>query len=82
MVPHRDTDQAKQNDADLCESGSVSEDNCYTVIRNEKAPSDTGCYRIKAPYLPVLRIHNILVWIRIRGSMPLTNGSGPCYFRH
>jgi hypothetical protein len=25
---------------------------------------------------PVLRIHDILVWIRIRGSMPLTNGSG------
>ncbi len=29
------------------------------------------------PYLwPVFRIHDILVWIRIRGSMPLTNGSG------
>ena len=27
-------------------------------------------------YKPVFRIHNILVWIRIRGSMPLTNGSG------
>jgi hypothetical protein len=32
----------------------------------------------------VLRIHDILVWIRIwiRESMPLTNGSGSCYFRH
>ncbi len=36
----------------------------------------------------VFRIHNIMVWIRIRGSMPLTNGSrsgfgsGSCYFRH
>ncbi len=34
----------------------------------------------------VLRIHDILVWIRIRGSMPLTNGSGcgsgSSYFRH
>ncbi len=42
----------------------------------------------------VLRIHDILGWIRIRirGSMPLTNGSGSdpdpdpgsgsCYFRH
>jgi hypothetical protein len=36
---------------------------------------------------PVLRIHDILVWIRIRirGSMPLTNesgcGSGSSYFR-
>jgi hypothetical protein len=36
--------------------------------------------------IPVLRIHDILVWIRIRGTMPLTNGSGcgsgSCYFRH
>ncbi len=37
---------------------------------------------------PVLRIHDILLWIRIRGSMPLTNGSGSgcgygsCYFCH
>jgi len=32
---------------------------------------------------PVLGIHDILGWIRIRGSMPLTNGSGSgsCYFR-
>ncbi len=33
----------------------------------------------------VLRIHEILVWIRIRGSIPLINGSGcgsgSCYFR-
>jgi hypothetical protein len=33
---------------------------------------------------PVLRIHDILVWIRIRmrGSMPLTNGSGSFSFHH
>jgi hypothetical protein len=38
----------------------------------------------------VFRIHDILVWIRIRirGSVPLTNGSGSrfvsgsCFFRH
>ncbi len=30
----------------------------------------------------MFRIHDILVWIRIRGSIPLTNGSGSCYFRH
>jgi hypothetical protein len=34
----------------------------------------------------VLRIHDILVWIRIRGSMPQTNGSGcgsgSFYFHH
>jgi hypothetical protein len=37
-------------------------------------------------YRAVLRIHDILVWIRIHGSMPLTNGSGfgsgSSYFRH
>jgi hypothetical protein len=33
---------------------------------------------------PVFRINDILVWIRIRirGSMPLTNGSGSFYFHH
>ncbi len=35
---------------------------------------------------PVFRIHDILVWIRIRGCMPLTYEpwiiSGSCYFRH
>ncbi len=43
-----------------------------------------------SPLWPVLRIHEILVWIRIqiliRGSMPQDNGSGfgsgSCYFRH
>jgi hypothetical protein len=36
--------------------------------------------------LNVLRIHEILVWIRIRiwirGSLPLINGSGSFYFHH
>jgi hypothetical protein len=37
-----------------------------------------------ARLIAVLRIHDILGRIRIwiRGSMPLTNGSGSCYFRH
>ncbi len=39
------------------------------------------CCRVRWMYSPVLRIHDILVRIRIRGSMPLTNGSGSCYFR-
>ncbi len=45
----------------------------------------TGIFQYLSPlYSAVLRIHDILVWIRIRirGSMPLTNGSGYCYFRH
>ncbi len=41
----------------------------------------TGLVRLS---LPELRIHDIFVWIRIRGSMPLTNesGSGSFYFYH
>ncbi len=44
----------------------------------QKAPDPQHCRH------PVLRIHDILGWIRIRirGSMSLTNGSGSCYFRH
>jgi len=39
--------------------------------------------RIFFGFLPVLRIHEILVRIWIRGSIPLTKGcgSGSCYFR-
>ncbi len=32
--------------------------------------------------IPVLRIRDMLVRIWNRGSVPLTNGSGSCYFRH
>ncbi len=34
------------------------------------------------PLVPVLRIHDILMWIRIRGSMHLITGSGSCYFHY
>jgi hypothetical protein len=33
-------------------------------------------------FIPVFRIRDILEGIWIRGSMPLTNGSGSSYFRH
>ncbi len=46
----------------------------------DRTPSTLATTRI--PVAAVLRIHDILVCIRIRGSMPLTNGSGSCYFRH
>ncbi len=37
---------------------------------------------IRLPLMPtVLRIHELLVRIRIRGSIPFTNGSGSGYFR-
>ncbi len=49
--------------------------------RPEFAPYDYLRIRTKVSYQPMLRIHDILVWIRIRGSMPLTNGSGS-HFRH
>jgi hypothetical protein len=44
--------------------------------------------KVDNTFKPALRIRDIFVWIRIRiwirGSMPLTNGSGygSCYFRH
>ncbi len=36
----------------------------------------------EARSVKVLWIRDILVRIWIRGSVPLTNGSGSCYFRH
>ncbi len=51
----------------------------------EHCPS-CGNIRVEVPlfliWWPVLWIHDILVWIRIRGSISLTNGSGSCFFRH
>ncbi len=63
---------------------------CPTVLYHYVVVSPKTMYgakkinKILSFYLPVLRIHDILLWIRIwiRGSMPLTNGSGSCYFRH
>jgi hypothetical protein len=48
------------------------------------------CFHFVSVCISVLRIHDILVWIRIRiwirGFMPLINGSGcgsgSCYLRH
>ncbi len=64
----------------------------FSFLIDPHSRQRASCYR----GLPstVLRIHDILVWIRIRGSMPLTNGSGSgwgfgsgcgsasSYFRH
>jgi hypothetical protein len=42
--------------------------------------------QVRVLFFAVFRIHDILGWIRILGSMLLTNGSGfgsgSCYFRH
>jgi hypothetical protein len=62
-------------------------------VRQQEAASlatkdEVGYAQTQGPYISVLRIHGILVWIwiRIRGSMPLTNGSGcgsgSIYFHH
>ncbi len=47
------------------------------------------CRRIRTPisgyaskYSLTRSKNDILEWIRIRGSMAMTNGSGSCYFRH
>ncbi len=52
----------------------------FFQIMNYYIQDCTGNFqgKIKIHYLTVLRIHDISVWIRIwiRGSMPLTNGSG------
>ncbi len=62
-----------------------TEDPCIEELRNSGAQYiQSVLWRLLKA---VLRIHDILVWIRIRiwirGSMPLTNGSGcgSCYFR-
>ncbi len=83
---------------------------CYSIFTKIFAkvsvapPNIPGMFHIFRIYLceniphifTVLRIHDMLVCIRIRGSMPLTNGSwsrfgswsgsgcgcGSCYFRH
>jgi hypothetical protein len=39
---------------------------------------DSQCIHVAviSVFISVLRIHDILLWIRIRGSIPLENGSG------
>ncbi len=48
-------------------------------LSNGNSAYDNGAIKSATEF----RIHDILVWIWIhtRGSMPLTNGSGSCYFR-
>jgi hypothetical protein len=48
------------------------------------SPHPVMCSEPLKGWKAVFRIHDSLVWIRIRGSMSLTNGygSGSCYFRH
>ncbi len=74
---------------------------CYSIFTKVSVapPNTRGMFHIFRIYLceniphifTVLQIHDMLVWIRIRGSMPLTNGSwsrfgswsgSGCYFRH
>ncbi len=56
----------------------------HTRVRRHLLLALSRLLQLIIPYKAVFWIHDILVWIqiRIRGSMPLTNGSGSCYFRH
>jgi hypothetical protein len=72
-------------------SVSAAEDDDPSEIQNRRIFVAEESFYFRRPYYlqdkPVLRIHDILVWIRIRigirVSMPLfTNGSGCCHFRH
>ncbi len=66
--------------SDTVESEGRHMKQCWISIRVKKPPFENVIL------LAVFRIYDILVWIRSRGSMPLTNGSGfgsgSCYFRH
>jgi hypothetical protein len=52
----------------------------YSLRRVETCPGDLKSINQKLK--AALRIRDILVRIRIRGSVPLTNGSGSCHFRY
>ncbi len=52
----------------------------FAQISHPRSYPYSGRFLSWVYFLPVLRIHDILVWVRIRGSMLLTNGSGSCYF--
>ncbi len=57
-----------------------------TATQINQMPDSADLHFFLQMFIAVLRIHDILVWIQIRiwicGSMPLTNGSGSCFFRH
>ncbi len=59
----------------------VTSDNLIIFLFCSGRPNLSLALCILQKLLPEFRIHDILVWIWIRGFMPLTNGSG-CYFRH
>ncbi len=62
-------------------SGSADSYLCWTDPDSARDPAFFRQWPSRRQ-LAVLRIHDILVWMRIRGSMPLTNGSGSFYFHH
>ncbi len=76
--------RAPQNGAGPCASGRPPQDSLQT---QNNLSVNYGYEYLWPKAKPVLRIYEIFAWIRIRGSIPLTNrsGSGPgcgsCYIR-
>ena len=68
--------------SEVCDEMYQSGEKIFVVV----TPHPGSGISFFPPFFAVLRIHDILGWIRIRnlGSMPLTNesGSGSCFFRH
>ncbi len=64
----------------LCPAASASRGGRQPRAHPRNIMLVSFCKKIRVKILPVFRIHDILVWIRIwiriHGSMPLTNGSG------
>jgi hypothetical protein len=65
-------------------SSTASSEGAGTVTGISNSFSDALSYAFAYYFMTVFRIHDILLWIRIRirGTMPVTNGFGSCYFRH
>jgi hypothetical protein len=70
-----------RQDSGVTVLSNPSSDQCCGSKNDVNVPSKSKKQKnlFKNMLLAVFRIHDILVWIRIRGSMPLTNESGSCH---
>jgi hypothetical protein len=85
-LSYEDMDEEEDEDIadDKSDSSWTNGKDIFYIADNK---SDSSWTNGKDIFYPVLRIRDILVRIRIRGFVPLTNGSGAgsgsgsCYFR-